>query len=144
MLDKAAAMLVHFFCLKCIAGCWYCKTNSLEPKVINHFRNYFSPKKERNHTQGLKYGLFCPNSVVAFQFCKFISSVLAIPKQCPYFKTHWRSSQLKRTKFGPLMVSFTRCKLFRVVSLCVYKQHVLYVAFPLLEVKSQPLQKKAT
>ena len=40
------------------------------------------------------------------------------------------------------MVSFTRCKLFRVVSLCVYKQHVLYVPFPLLEVKSQPLQKR--
>ena len=79
-----------------------------------------------------------------FKFCKFISSVLAISKQCPcpYLKTHWRSSQLKRTKFGPLMVSFTRCKLFRVVSLCVYKQHVLYVPFPLLEVKSQPLQKR--
>ena len=71
MLDKAAAMLVHFFCLKCIAGCWYCKINSLEPKVINHFRNYFSPKKERNHTEGLKYGLFCPNSIMALSFAAY-------------------------------------------------------------------------
>ena len=73
---------------------------------------------------------------------KFTSSVLVIPKQCPYLKTHWRSSQLKRTKFGPLMVSFTRCKLFRVVSLCVYKQHVLCVSLSLLKVKSCPLQKR--
>ena len=145
MLDKAAAMLVHFFCLKCIAGCWYCKINALEPKVINHFRYFLKtfcyfplPKRREITPRDLNMTYSVQTQLWPFKFCKFISSVLAISKQCPcpYLKTHWRSSQLKRTKFGPLMVSFTRCKLFRVVSLCVYKQHVLYVPFPLLEVKS--------